>query len=374
MKDLIKKENLTLQELVDLDNYYFKNIDEFLSFDDDTIVNFRELVEKEGIKSLTKEELIIHLSTQGIYAKVLFESDEVDEYKKGYNLSKRLGLDYSDYSIGFANYYFNENNKEMALKYYKEAFAIGFDLNKYDYFYSLERFFTMQSINPAPYIRKMLDVIDIKDFSNDLIDTYLLMIVNLEKTNENYIKYIDEAIKYSKQLNEQCKIDNPYEYEDSDEARNLCELLTLKFEYYVIHKEFVKAFEVYEVLTKEIEDSQARRYYHSRDRYYEQMLYSLSKLHPEVNFVLEMKNEELMVVEDIEDINDYLHKVVTLQNQYGETFKFEIEFIYKGVSISLMPILPIIGNVLPFLLRNCCYILWQAEKGRCISETFRRDY
>ena len=68
------------------------------------------------------------------------------------------------------------------------------------------------------------------------------------------------------------------------------------------------------------------------------------------------------------------HQFEKVDNSNVQNYKQQELYKYILTTSEKGNILPIIGNVLPFLLRNCCYILWQAEKGRCISETFRRDY
>ena len=65
--------------------------------------------------------------------------------------------------------------------------------------------------------------------------------------------------------------------------------------------------EVYHELTKEIGRSDCTRYYHARDRFYLNMLNYMKEEYPEVEFLLDIGHKTFEVIEEIDDINDFLN-------------------------------------------------------------------
>ena len=137
---------------------------------------------------------------------------------------------------------------------------------------------------------------------------------------------------------------NRTSFSDTDEERDLCELLALKMEYHVEKKDYVKAFEVYHELTNEIGRSDCTRYYHARDRFYRLMLKYMSEEYKELTFFENIGYMTFEVVENIDDINHYLDKEITLKRDNGQTFKFVVKRVSEDKDVTIVPILPILGE------------------------------
>ena len=133
----------------------------------------------------------------------------------------------------------------------------------------------------------------------------------------------DCIISYEKDGKEYKKDKDDYDWSDSDEERSLCELIALKFNYYVTRKEYKKAFKVYNELTLAIQESDCTRYYHARDKIYFDMIKLMSKEHHDLLFLLKMDNEIFEVL----DIKD--------------TFKV---IKVKQDDVIIVPLLPIINE------------------------------
>ena len=98
----------------------------------------------------------------------------------------------------------------------------------------------------------------------------MLFINSLNKEDKEYLGYINEAIDVTLPLVREYQSKKPKSdaFSDSDIERNLCELLSLKLEYYVEKNDDKAAARLYDELTEEIQKSDCVRYYHARDRIY----------------------------------------------------------------------------------------------------------
>lgn len=346
MREMLKKTNLTKKELEELDNYFLNGKIYELDFvDNEIIIRFIENCEKILGYSLCKIELREHLSSKALIIKDLFLEKNLDSYNKIIEL-----IDYFSfydwglkYSIG--DYLQREGKKEKAIEYYKKAFKKGFDLCDENYYDSLERYLTLLNKNPSEELKELIANTP-KDgkYSLDFINTYLLLIVNLEKFSDEYLYYINEGIKVAKIVVKELQkyTRNRNSFSDTDEERDLCELITLKMEYYVEKKDYIKAFDLYKSLTDEIGKSDCTRYYHARDRYYLQMLKYMSEDYPELKFFDDIGYYEFKVISEEKTFK--INQEIILQKENGMTFKFKITNIYEKEDITIVPLLPLIGE------------------------------
>lgn len=348
MKELIKKDNLTIEELEEIDNYfsYEEHIEELVLCDTKEIIRILELIEDTLGYCLSQTSLNSYISNETIGIQCLFEEENMDQYNKYLELIDHFKL--TDYGLGFtiADYYY-EDNLEIALKYYKRVFKEGYDLSNIGYYYSLERYLKLLNKNPVEELIKLINASpNDGEYSLDFVNTYLLLIINLEKDDERYIRYIEEAIKVAtvvaREVQENAK--SRFCFSDTDEERNLCELLSLKFEYYVNKKEYLNAYDIYKELTHEIGLSDCTRYYHARDLFYRQMIEYMSEDYPELKFFNDIGYCKFKILTKINDINDYLNKEIMLEKESGERFKFVIVNIYEDNDITIAPILPLLGQ------------------------------
>lgn len=343
MKELKNIKSFTKDQLSELDLYYNNNIEELLLYSNDLIINFIEECINKLNYSLTLSELEIKLSNDSIGSSYLLNEENLDEYKKIFELIKHFNI--KDYELGYSlgDYYNDKNEKEIALYYYSNIFKKGFDLCNENYYYSLVRYLELLNKNPSKELLELINASDEnKEYSLDYINTYLLLIINLEKFSDLYIKYIEEAIKKSLIMVRRYQKTNKNRtiFSDSDEERNLCELLALKMEYFVYHKKYKKAYSVYKQLTKEIAKSDCTRYYHARDKFYYEMIKMMSNNYPELNFFTNISFAKFKVINNsiISENN-----IITLQRENGLFFDFKIIDIYEN-NVTIAPILPLLGE------------------------------
>ena len=346
MKELLKKKILNKDEIEKLDLYFDSNIEEFLTCENDDIVNFIELSKKELGYSLVDLSLGFFLSDFTIGIDVLFDENELELYLKRIELINRLN--YTDYGLGFTlgDYYLKKDEKERAMHYYKNIFKNGYDLNRNSYFYSLERYLSLVDDS----IQTLMDLITYSpskeveslDFSN----VYLLLIAKLDKEDSRYIEYIEKAIKKITPMvrDYQERYHCLDSISDSDEERNLCELLSLKFEYFVEKKQYKEAYQTYKELTEEIGLSGCLRYYHFRDKKYWDMVSYMKEDYPELCFFDNVKGERYDIVDDVANLEILSGKEVVLTNKDGRDFRFIIKSIYKEKVVTMVPVLPLLGE------------------------------
>lgn len=343
MLELLNKKELTKEELEKLDKYFYDNhIDELLIVDNQNIIKFIELSEKELDISFTKIELKLYLESLIFEYKVFFNEEEINLYIKILEL-----IDYFDFNdAGLAyvlgDYYFNDNRMTEALNYYKMIFKEGFDLSNEGYFYSLSRYLELLCNTECDVLKNLINASPKKDYSIEFVDTYLLLLNYLDKTSPSYLKYIDEAISITTPLvrEYQKHLINDM-ISDSDIERNLCELLSLKMEYNVLNKNYVKAYDIFKELTNEIIKSGCLRYYHVRDLLYYQMLKLMSEEYLELKFFDNISNKTFKIISKIDDLK--VDQEIVLEDDNGKTFKFVIINIRNNVDVVIAPILPLLG-------------------------------
>lgn len=346
MKELIKKESWTEEELEKLDDYYHEKFDELMENDSKDIIRFIDTC--HDVKSYSMAFMTLHFeaTSNTIGFSMLFEEENLDQYLKLYEIIQYYELE--DFELGYTlgDYYKEKGDNEKALYYYANQFKEGFDLCHANYYYALCRYLEIYQGDKIKLLEALIKSSP-KDgeYSLDFINTYLKLIVNLDKNSEEYINYINEAIEVATPVvREYQKFTvNRKSFSDSDEERDLCELIALKMEYYVNKKDFVKAMEQYHILTYEIGRSDCTRYYHARDKFYLEMLKEMKKDYPELSFFEDLGHAKLRIIEPIDDINDYLNKEITLEKENGQQYKFIINQIYDNW-VYCHPNLPLVGK------------------------------
>lgn len=358
MKSLKNLEKLSTEELINLDKYYSKNIVEALIFEDDEIIKAIDYFKEKLYISSFQSELEMYLLLEAIDAKYFFTENVVDTYIRYINLMKKLNLNPYKFETVIADYY-NDIDKEKAMIYYINCFKPGFDLTNTDYYYSLVNYLKNLNINPVDKLTELIENSpNENEISLDYVDTLQLRIINLEKEDPRYIKYINESIIPSTRLARKIQEENKNSHipSDSDEERNLCELLARKQEYYVINKDYINAMKYYHELTNEIGRSDCTRYYHARDLFYNNMLQEMSKTYKELEFLEGMKTETFEIVDEFSKLSDL--KEITLKNNVGNTFLFIVNYVHKEEHITITPKIPIIGEGGKY------YLSYKKENGK----------
>ena len=346
MKELMLKNNWSKEELEKLDCYFDDDkAEELLSYDNKTIINFIESCEKTLGYCLCVISLEYYIS--GITGDARYDVDEtkLEYYEKLMELINHF--DFLDFGLMYAigDYFHEKGDYEKALYYYQRVFKNGFNLCNENYFNSLVRYLKLLKINPSEILKDLIKHSK-KDgkYSVSFIDTYLLLIINLKKFSDEYFHYILEGIKIAtpvvRKLQENTK--NRNYFSDSVEERDLCELVALKLEYYVEHKQYVKAFDAYKELTDEILRSDCTRYYHARDKYYRQLLSYMTDDYPELAFFENIGYETFKVLEDYDTL--IAGQRITLEKDNGLRFKFKINHVYDEKDVILVPLLPLLGE------------------------------
>lgn len=346
MEDLLKKEALSEEELRKLDYYYDRDkIEELLKFDNEIIITFIKKCEEVLGYSLCKLELDYYLSMETSDAKICFDIEKLDYYNKILELINRLSLFDCGLAYSIGDYFVETNNKEQALKYYKNVFKKGFDLCNSNYFDSLVKYLKLLNKKPIEELKELIanSPRDGK-YSLDFIDTYLLLIINLEKFSDEYLIYINEALKVALPVVRKYQSSNKGRkfFSDTDEERDLCELVALKLEYYVEKKDYLKAYEMYKELTYEIGRSDCTRYYHARDKYYRDMLRYMSNEYPELKFFEDIGYYKFKVLGS--DKQFKVDQEIMLEKEDGLTFKFKVVRTYDNDEVVIAPILPLLGE------------------------------
>ena len=143
MKDLIKKETLTPEELEQIDNYFsFGKNDELMELDNQTIINFIGKCQNVLGYCLTLNILEDFLVIEATDAKFLFDSKNMEYFHKILELVEYLSLEsaVSQMLCTLGDYFYNNDNTLEAMKYYKKAFKNGFDLCGDEYSKSLSNY------------------------------------------------------------------------------------------------------------------------------------------------------------------------------------------------------------------------------------------
>ena len=345
---MINKYCFTKEELEKIDLYFSENdVDLLLQYDNNCIIRFIDACIEVLGHSLAKEKLADYITYTTLTVGCEFDEEKIDEYDKILELIEYFSFDDFGLAYTLGDYYYKLNNPKNAIKYYQKIFKKGFNLCWDNYYESLVNYFDVLAENGVEILKELIKFSP-RDgvFSLDLIKTYLTLIVNLGKFSDEYIKYIFEAIDVALVVvREYQKTSHNFTvFSNSDEENCLCELITLKMEYYVHKGEFLKAFETYKELTDEIGRSDCTRYYHARDKYYKEMLSKMSETYLELKFFEDIGHKSFRVVEKIEDINSYLNKEITLENENGMRFKFVVICVYDLTDVTIAPILPLLGE------------------------------
>ena len=341
MLELIKKKDLTKEELELLDHYFFNDhIEELLLIDNKDIISFIESVEKEFGISLTKNELEYSLKNICFDAKVFF--DEEDLFYDNKILELINYFDFYDCGLSYVigDYYYYDNDKNTALKYYQMDFKPGFNLCDEGYFDSLNRYIELID-NKKDVLISLINASSIDEYNEEFVYTYLLLVNYLDKNSNEYLSVINKVIDIATVLVREYQKDNDDFISDSDIERSLCELLSLKMEYYVNKNEYVKAFELYNKLTEEIKESGCMRYYHARDLFYYKMIKLMSKDYPKLKFFDNISNKIFKVISDDEKL--LVNQEIILEDESKNKFNFIVTNIHNNSEIVIAPILPLIG-------------------------------
>ena len=345
MINLIKKETYTEKELNELDLYFDTHIEEFFDLDNDIIVRFITTCENTLGYSLTNVTFENHVCSIICDEKYNVDEEKLEYYEKLLDLVTRLS--YWDvglfHALGDHYYYKKENDK--AISYYDRVFKKGFDLSNIQYFDSLVNYLRLLNINPSEKLKEL--IINSPNTSNldiNAIDTYLLLIINLEKFSDEYLSYINKATNIAKKVVRKLQETNtnPHYWSDSDEERDLCELVALKFEYYVNKKDYVNAMASYNELTEEIGRSDCTRYYHARDKFYQEMIDDLANTYKELKFFDDLGYKSFKVLENVSSFKE--NDTITLEKDNGLRYSFKVSRVYDDKDVVLTPTLPIIGE------------------------------
>ena len=342
MKELLKKAGKSAEELEALDSYYDEHPEELELLDPRDIKTFFDECEEALGYCLSPLQLNFYVSEKTISIEYLFEEDELSEQLVRFELIEALGLD--DYGLGYtlAEYYLDKGDKEKALSYYERTFKPGYDLSNHGYFKHLVKYYRLLEKNPKEELMALLAARPEKSGGKDLIDTYLLLIINLGKDDERYLEYINEAIPYATEVAREIQKGGHTHFSDSDEERNLCELHALMLEYYVSKRDYHKAFEAYKTLTDEIGRSDCTRYYHARDLYYREMLSDMSESYPELKFFEDFGYAKMKVLGNVTELK--IGELISVKRDNGLEYDFKVIDKYENEDAVLVPILPLLGE------------------------------
>ncbi len=342
MVNLLKNKNLSKEELENLDSYFdFDKISELLNASDEDIIKYIEASEEVLGYSIAKMYFGNYLFSETIDLKCDFDISNLDYCNRILSLIKYF--DFDDFGLAYAiGDYYLDKDKNEALKYYKMIFKPGFDLGYNGYYASLCNYLRLLNKNPSIELKELINGWENdNDFKIDYINTILLLIINLEKYSDEYIKYIELGIKVATPFIRENQSPNRQYFSDSDEERDLCELVALKLEHYVHKKDYVEAGNAYRQLTEEIGRSDCTRYYHARDRFYNEMIKSMRAEYPELSFFDDIGYDLLKITD--ENVELILNKEITLQNEAGLTFKFKILNVTEDTCL-VAPIIPLFGE------------------------------
>ena len=354
MKKLLKKKEWTINELLDIDYYYSEHYEEALKLEALDVKRIIHTAMDEVGYSLLEVELDYRVNDVALGALFGFKEESIPMYLKYYDIAKEVGLKEPIFNFGlaFGDYYYSLKDNENAILYYSSVFKDGFDMSKIHYFGQLKRFLKISECDVVEFLDRLIKNSVCENPLNqpDIVDTHLLLIVNLKKDDPRYIRYIDRAIFIAESIvNDYRKERGEHTYwSDTDLERDLCELLALRYIYYIEQKNFKEAIRMYNRLTDEIHYSDCTRYYHARDKYFFEMLSSMANTYEELEFFKKITFQKYEILENINSLDDIKKgMIITLKSESGKTNKFEV-LSYDGdlySKVCLIPILPIFGKV-----------------------------
>ncbi len=271
LKKVLKKE-LSPRELETADKQLADNIDLTVSqYGGGEIAEAVGLIKEVLGKSTLDGKLQSYISYESACARELIDEDNLQDYVKYYEIAKRLGYDAADLALSLGDFYNRAGDGERALRHYKETFTRGFDLCRYGYSRSLSEYAEMIGADAVKELKMLIQTSPrSEDYCIDFSNTYLLLLSMMEQKSTEYLEFLNEAIDVTRPLARENRSRDVLS--DSDEERNLCELLSLKLEYYVDRRDCQMAKAAYDELTDEIARSGCVRYYHARDEIYNNMI------------------------------------------------------------------------------------------------------
>ena len=168
MINLIKKQNLSKEELEKLDNYFFDDhLDELLKFDYQDIIDFIKLTKEKIGFSYTKKLLSFELRSLTFEYKIFFDPANIKHYQKVLEIVNYFSFTDAGLAYVVADYYYFENNYVEAKKYYQMIFKTGFDLCDEGYFDSLNRYLTIYDFDKIEFLKSLINESNKKDYSLD---------------------------------------------------------------------------------------------------------------------------------------------------------------------------------------------------------------
>ena len=155
------------------------------------------MIENELGYTLINTTLRHYIRDVTIDAKCIFSERELDTYIRLFEIIQHFDLEDNGMGYVLGDYYLREGNKEKALFYYESIFKPGFDLYLYGYYYSLSRYINLlDDQKKIEVLKSLIDNTPIEgSYELDYVDTYLSLIVNLDKKSNEYLSYIEEGIK-----------------------------------------------------------------------------------------------------------------------------------------------------------------------------------
>jgi len=169
------------------------------------------------------------LMSEADCARVFISEDNLDGYIEYYNEAKKRGLDTAGFALAIADCYLDMGKRELAEDYYRRVFLPGFDLSRFGYAESLLSYLELISSSKKDLLRTLIESSPkAEKYYSDLPKTYLMLIAELEGAKEEYIGFTDRGIELTRSI-----VSRDYESGESDTARILCELLSIKLEYYI---------------------------------------------------------------------------------------------------------------------------------------------
>ncbi len=346
-----REELFLIKELKDMDKKLCQNIDS--GIDNYTAAElYKYYIQMNDVlkKCLFVNKLKEHIANVGFDARHLFEEKDIAKYVRCLQVAKKFGFDSLDISLALGNF-FLEVDKNLAIHYYEDVFKPGFNLCQTNYFYELERYLPLTLKDNVEILQGLIKHTDKsnQDYSIDYIYTYLLLLSEYDKKyTDEYLKIINDALKITNKLTESIKaFTDPCLFEESEEFRCLCELLTLKFEYYVQDKKIDKAFDAFYKLNNAIASYNQYRFIPIRNKIYYDLIAILAKQYPKLLFFNKIQDRTLEITPAINDINDYLNKTIVVRNQENLSFAFIVKSVTKEYEVTLDPILPMTKKGLP---------------------------
>ena len=286
---------------------------------------------------------------------IFFEEKKVDLYKMLNKKVRELGYQELRFALALADYYYYINDDESK-KYYQMVFENGLPVKMKGYFDHLNNYLSLIE-NPLEELNIMLlkdyDLSESELHNLDYLYTLIKKAKLMGKENENYLHILKECELFARQLKSEVENDrkqrNIKNY-DSDEERAYCEVLALLLEYYVFIVDMQNFKNYYNALTHAFKYSGCTRYCHARDKFYFSMLSALKSEQPDLEFFDNIKYEKLYI-DGEQDIESLLNKKITLTNESGQKYEFEVVSLISNM-ITISPVINkygCVGEIMAFV-------------------------